>query len=179
MYPKTNGFGNVSTLPPAGPLALLHGFGIGGSQMHFQSSSVHLVGRCKSSQILKIQIFGWLFLVFIFLCEKLGKGSLAKNYWKSDSWPLFSICVCVCLHAWTSEAFSEAQNEGSDYCGPNEPCQSGIICDNEISLCSGKAAFSEGNVSLLLDARFCCPHARLCWHKKYPHFVPVEPTDAR
>lgn len=65
--------------------------------------------------------------MFIFLCEKLGKA-LSQKLLEIRALALFR--ACVCLHAWTttSEAFSEAQNEGGNYCGPNEPCQSGINC---------------------------------------------------
>ena len=105
--------------------------------------------------------------MFIFLCEKLGKA-LSQKLLEIRLLALFSICVCVCLHAWTSEAFSEAQNEGGDYCGPNEPRQSGIICDNEISLCSGKAAFS-GKCKHVAGCKILLPTPG-CAGIKYPHF---------
>lgn len=164
--------GMSPTLPPSwSHLLCLHGFGIGGSQMHFQSVLFILWVDVKALRFWKFKFLGGFLSVHI-LCEKLGKA-LVRIIGNQTPGPLQYMCVCVCMLG-LPEAFSEAQNEGSDYCGPNEPCQSGIICDNEISLCSGKAAFS-GKCKLVAGCKILLPYARLCWHKVSHTFVPVEP----
>lgn len=152
--PKINGLGISLLFFQLGHLLCCKDLALVGLKCIFQSSSVHLVGRRKSSQILKIQILGG-FSQCSYFCVRNQERRLARNYWKSEPWP-FSVHVCVCmLGLQLLKHFQRPKMKAAIIVGlmNHARVESTVVSKSPSAV--ARQPFLE-NASMLLDARFCC-----------------------